>query len=151
MPANRLENSLVFSQKKWGNWRDLEISLSHSFVARQNRVPDNVDFAEPPEAYQLVHLGIGGNIPMAKKADPGLPGRLKDTSCLKASTKKDRRPESGYTIIPTALLPPQEISQAVKKTALGCTTLRMVKLSNNSHTSMALSKGHIKSSSKQEN
>ncbi len=72
MPANRLENGLVFSQKKWSNWRDLEVKLSHTFVAKQNRVPANVDFANPPESYQLVHLGIGGNLPLkGSSRNPG--------------------------------------------------------------------------------
>ncbi len=64
MPANRLENSLVYAQKDWGKWKDIEVKLGHTLVGKQNRVPANVDFTEPPESYQLIHFEVGAKFPL---------------------------------------------------------------------------------------
>lgn len=67
MPANRLENSLVFSQEKWGIWRDIQLKTSLLWVGKQNRFPANAEWVVPPDAYQLVHFEVGGNLPLKNK------------------------------------------------------------------------------------
>jgi iron complex outermembrane receptor protein len=61
-PANRLEVGAEWesnSNKHGWKWR---VRLSPLFVARQNRVPENRDFAPPPPAYWLLsgRVGISG-------------------------------------------------------------------------------------------
>lgn len=68
MPANRLKNSLVYSPKYWGKWKDLEVKIGHTWVAQQNRVPIGVDIAEPPDAYSLVHIEVGGKLPLKQNS-----------------------------------------------------------------------------------
>ena len=55
IPANRVENSL---RHEFGT--AFFASLGHLWVDKQRRVPANSDFAEPPPAYHLWNIQIGG-------------------------------------------------------------------------------------------
>lgn len=54
MPSDRTENSLVWSKQRAGKWNDMEFGLISTYVARQLRVPVNLDYMAPPGSYHLV-------------------------------------------------------------------------------------------------
>lgn len=56
MPADRSENSLVYSLAKVGGWKAVEISVSSTYVARQTRFPVGLDFSVPPRSYHLIGM-----------------------------------------------------------------------------------------------
>ncbi len=56
MPADRMEHALVFSTTTHGKWRAIQISLTGQYVFRQSRVPNGVDYTDPPAAYDLFGL-----------------------------------------------------------------------------------------------
>ncbi len=56
MPADRMENSLVFRADRAGSWRGIELAVSSTEVWRQRRVPPGLDFMPPPDAYRLIGL-----------------------------------------------------------------------------------------------
>lgn len=67
MPADRGENSLVWSAPVAGSWRAIEASVSGTLVFTQPRYPIGLDFTVPPPGYHLLGLSIsatrsvGGN------------------------------------------------------------------------------------------
>jgi iron complex outermembrane receptor protein len=68
MPANRM-------QLNWGYKWEQKNKLLHPFVqlnwnaiARQNRVPEGVDYALPPDAYQLLGMNAGFGFKPFEKA-----------------------------------------------------------------------------------
>lgn len=56
MPADRMENSLVFRTDRAGTWRGIELAVTSTEVWRQRRVPEGLDFMDPPKAYRLIGL-----------------------------------------------------------------------------------------------
>ncbi len=67
MPANRAEGWIL---RKWPNLvkgMSIETQLGYQEVLRQNRVPENVDFALPPSAYGLMQARITANFSLAAK------------------------------------------------------------------------------------
>ncbi len=62
MPSNRIQASLVHEIPAAGPWRELRFEINGTFVMRQRRVPDGVDFMDAPPGYQL----LGAAITMAR-------------------------------------------------------------------------------------
>ncbi len=60
MPADRVENSLIYKTGNVGSWRDFDIALTSTAVLHQWRVPSGLDFMEPPRAYHL--LGVSASM-----------------------------------------------------------------------------------------
>ena len=60
VPMDRMANSLVFRADSAGGWRGIECAVTHTFVWRQTRVPEGMDFMEAPGAYHL--LGLSASI-----------------------------------------------------------------------------------------
>jgi len=58
-PADRFQNSLRYEFKPIGKLKKSYIGFSNLYVARQNRVPPNSDFALPPASYTLFNAEIG--------------------------------------------------------------------------------------------
>lgn len=58
IPADALKNSLEITLPENKYLKNNEISITHSFVAEQKRVPANSDFVAPPIAYNLLDLSI---------------------------------------------------------------------------------------------
>lgn len=56
MPADRVENGLLFRMTAIGRWRDFEAGVTHQAVFEQHRVPEGLDFAPPPATYHLFAL-----------------------------------------------------------------------------------------------
>lgn len=78
MPPNRLDNSLKINVGHWKKIEKISVSVSNQYVARQWRVPSDLqitddetvrfrlyggDFAPPPPAYSLWGLGAGFTLP----------------------------------------------------------------------------------------
>ncbi|WP_229311139.1 TonB-dependent receptor [Larkinella soli] len=63
-PPNRWENGLRYEIGKWGRLRETFVGVENRWVARQNRVPENSDFAPPPPAYALWSLSAGLSLPV---------------------------------------------------------------------------------------
>lgn len=64
MPSDRTENSILYVRPVAGEWRSLEVSLTSTYVFEQTRVPEGVDFSEPPPAYHLLGLSADVSRPM---------------------------------------------------------------------------------------
>ncbi len=64
MPADRHEQTLKYNLKDGDRLKDGYLSFSMLNVLRQNRVPDNSDFAPPPGAYTLFGFNAGISIKM---------------------------------------------------------------------------------------
>lgn len=62
MPADRMENALLWRRPTLGTWRGVEAAITSTVVARQSRVPPGLDFMDPPEAYHL----LGASLSAAK-------------------------------------------------------------------------------------
>jgi iron complex outermembrane receptor protein len=58
MPSDQIQNKLEYTFSDLGPLKKNEISLRHTFVAQQNRIPANSDFAPPPDAYQLLDFSL---------------------------------------------------------------------------------------------
>ncbi len=56
MPSNRLRTSAQIELPAIGALSHQHLELELTSVARQDRVPENVDYAPPPDGYQLVNL-----------------------------------------------------------------------------------------------
>lgn len=67
MPANRFSNGLQYKLPKLKKLTDVYIEASLESVLKQTRVPENSDYLNPPDAYNLVSLGLGFSIPTYKK------------------------------------------------------------------------------------
>ena len=57
MPANRFALSTAVSLPDFGVLRASQIELEGAFVNRQNRFPEGVDYADPPDGYTLFSAG----------------------------------------------------------------------------------------------
>ena len=58
-PADRFQNTLRYEFKPIGRLKKFYIGFSNVFVAHQNRVPPNSDYAPPPPPYTLFNAEIG--------------------------------------------------------------------------------------------
>ena len=67
MPANRFENTFTYEFLKINQLTDVYLEASVQSVLKQNQVPANSDYSEPPNAYNLLSAGMGFGIPIAKK------------------------------------------------------------------------------------
>ncbi|MDG1476289.1 MAG: TonB-dependent receptor [Vicingaceae bacterium] len=67
MPANRFENTLSYEFLKINKLTDVYVEAGIQSVLKQNQVPDNSDYLEPPNAYNLLSTGMGFGIPITKK------------------------------------------------------------------------------------
>jgi iron complex outermembrane recepter protein len=67
MPADRTTNSLNYTVENYKQLKNSYLSFSHTFVAKQNRVPENQDFLPPPAAYHLFGFNLGTTIALEKK------------------------------------------------------------------------------------
>ena len=54
MPSDRTENSLVWSKEHAGKWSAMEFGLISTYVARQVRIPEGLDYMDPPGSYHLM-------------------------------------------------------------------------------------------------
>ncbi len=64
LPSDRLENSLVLARERIGVWRKLEFSITSQVVARQVRIPLDLDFMDPPPGYHLLGASITMALPL---------------------------------------------------------------------------------------
>lgn len=64
MPADRFENSLEYRFKDSNKLANAYASVTVVSVLKQTRVPENGDFAPPPEGYTLLNASIGMDIPV---------------------------------------------------------------------------------------
>jgi iron complex outermembrane receptor protein len=69
MPANRASWSFGYKAKNWKSFLEPYLSLETQWVAQQKRVPLNIDFADPPAAYYLIHLTGGTALNLWKNAN----------------------------------------------------------------------------------
>jgi iron complex outermembrane receptor protein len=53
MPSDNYRNKVSYTIPDFGAFNSNEISMRHSYVAKQTRVPANSDYAAAPEAYHL--------------------------------------------------------------------------------------------------
>jgi iron complex outermembrane receptor protein len=67
VPANRFENTLKYKIGRIWKLQQLYISLTDLYIAKQQRVPANSDYAPPPQAYMLINAGLGFSIPIDKQ------------------------------------------------------------------------------------
>ncbi len=56
MPSDNLQNKIHYCLPDFSAFKDSKISLSHSYTAKQIRIPSNTDFAPPPPAYNIFNL-----------------------------------------------------------------------------------------------
>ncbi len=68
MPADRFENSLEYNFKDSKSFTNTYVSISALSVLKQTRVPENSDYAAPPEGYTLLNLSAGMDILMKRNA-----------------------------------------------------------------------------------
>lgn len=68
MPADRFENSLEYNFKDGKKLANAYVSLSVLSVLQQTRVPENSDYAAPPEGYTLLSFSAGMDIPLKTNA-----------------------------------------------------------------------------------
>ncbi len=68
MPPDRLENAILFERPTAGSWRALSLALTHDHVLRQTRVPEGIDFSDPPAGYHLLGLSIDAMRPLGTGA-----------------------------------------------------------------------------------
>lgn len=66
MPADRMENGLVYRAERAGAWRGVELAMTATEVWRQRRMPEGLDFMDPPKAYRLIGLSASIARPFAK-------------------------------------------------------------------------------------
>lgn len=67
MPSNRFFNGLTYKLPSLKKLTDVYVEAGVENVLAQNRVPDNSDYLNPPDAYNLVSFGAGFSIPTYKK------------------------------------------------------------------------------------
>ncbi len=70
MPANRASWSFGYKAKNWKSFLEPYLSMETQWVAQQKRVPQNIDFADPPAAYHLIHLSGGAALNPWKNVNP---------------------------------------------------------------------------------
>ncbi len=59
IPADRFESSLTWSLPATNRLNDNYLTIANTYVAQQTRFPENIDFADPPAAYNLVDVRLG--------------------------------------------------------------------------------------------
>lgn len=59
MPANRVRLTAGYETGKLWKLADVFANVQYSYVARQNRFPEGMDYAAPPAAYRLVDVNLG--------------------------------------------------------------------------------------------
>ena len=64
MPPDQVENSIRYEWEPKGKIDDLHLSLGTLKVWEQTRVPEESDFADPPEGYFLVNFHLGFDLPV---------------------------------------------------------------------------------------
>lgn len=70
MPANRLENSLIYkmgSRATFSYLKDWRVGVTHQYVFRQRRFDPEVEIAVPPGAYQLISLNANRSVALSEK------------------------------------------------------------------------------------
>jgi iron complex outermembrane receptor protein len=68
MPADLVENSLEYNFKDGKKIENAYVSISVSSVLKQTRVPENSDYANPPEGYTLLNFAAGIEIPLKRNS-----------------------------------------------------------------------------------
>jgi iron complex outermembrane receptor protein len=68
MPANRMQLHWGYKLIQKNKLSEPFIQLSWNAIAKQNRVPEGVDYAPPPEAYQLFGMSAGFGFKPFEKA-----------------------------------------------------------------------------------
>nr|MDQ3101943.1 TonB-dependent receptor [Bacteroidota bacterium] len=66
MPSDRIENALIFRQKEFRKWKDIEVELNSLRVFQQRRYVEGVDLLAPPAGYHLLGFSIGVSRPVGK-------------------------------------------------------------------------------------
>ncbi len=66
IPSDRVEANLVYALTGKKNLKDWQLSIGAQHTVRQSRVPANIDFAPPPNAYTLWKIEAGGNFAIHK-------------------------------------------------------------------------------------
>lgn len=62
MPSDRLSAEATFKLPSAKRIKDTEINLEGVFVSKQTRVPENVDYAPPPDGYTLFNAGVSSTL-----------------------------------------------------------------------------------------
>ncbi|HEY9045130.1 MAG TPA: TonB-dependent receptor [Ohtaekwangia sp.] len=64
IPGNRFEASLRYGLGNYGSLRQVYISVTDIYTARQKLVPANSDYLAPPAAYMLLNANVGFSVPV---------------------------------------------------------------------------------------
>lgn len=67
MPANRGKLSLQYQRDKWWKAEQFFVEAVWSYLAEQTRVPKDIDYLQPPAAYNLFDLNMGFAVPVKKQ------------------------------------------------------------------------------------
>ncbi|MCU0341292.1 MAG: TonB-dependent receptor [Spirosomaceae bacterium] len=67
IPANRVENTLLYNFGTIWKSGNTQASVGHLWVDKQRRVPPNSDFMPPPAAYHLWSVQLSGEITLTEK------------------------------------------------------------------------------------
>jgi iron complex outermembrane receptor protein len=67
MPSNRGKLSLQYQRDKFRKAEHVFAEVVWSYVAEQTRTPKDIDYAEPPTAYNLFDINAGFEIPVKKQ------------------------------------------------------------------------------------
>lgn len=67
MPANQIENHLRWKWKQIGQLKNAFLAVSLQSVFKQNRVPEEGDYAPPPAGYSLLNAEAGFEAPIGKQ------------------------------------------------------------------------------------
>jgi iron complex outermembrane receptor protein len=68
IPTDQIEQSFRWNYNPVSFLKNSYIQLSDVFVAQQTRYTEGSDFAPPPPAYNLVHLGLGTSVKMKNQS-----------------------------------------------------------------------------------
>lgn len=71
MPSDRASFEAQFNLPATKKIQDMQFKLEGVFVSKQTRVPENADYAEPPDGYALFNAGFSSTL-----AAPRMPVRL---------------------------------------------------------------------------
>ena len=66
MPSDRLIPKLTFHLHESGSLKQADVHIEGVFVAKQTRVPQNVDYAPAPDGYALINAGVSTAFSMNK-------------------------------------------------------------------------------------
>jgi iron complex outermembrane recepter protein len=67
MPANRTRITAGYENGKWRKLSGIFANVQYSYVAHQGRYPKQMDYIDPPPAYQLVDVNLGFEIYIGKQ------------------------------------------------------------------------------------